>query len=282
MYRYEAFGLVIDSELELPDLRPGDGTPDVAVRLGWVASGPRRATPFEEVRSYRNLASFHIRDGREITVSPVEGADWELVRLVLMGSTMAYLMRQRGWLPLHAGGVKIGGQAVLFLGESGAGKSTTVAAFYRRGHAVITDDVGAVQAEGSHWSVCPSFPRVRLHENSREVMSGSGTPSLFRYDKHIYAFDRAIADRTIPLARIYFLEFGEAISAAPLPPLESVLMLSTHSFGVRRRMNRDALRIHMRDCASLAAHMPVYNLTRPRSLNALNDLVSFVENDLDT
>lgn len=49
---------------------------------------------------------------------------------------------------LHAGAVAFGGRAVIVVGRSGAGKTTTVAALVRSGGAYLTDDVVAVGFDG--------------------------------------------------------------------------------------------------------------------------------------
>ncbi len=129
MYRYSAFSLTIDSEVELPELSEGRGEPDVIIRLGTVTAQQTQATIEDEFALPLNVGRFHVKGGREIVVDPLPDADPYILRAMLQGRLMAYLLRQRGCLPLHASGVAIGGQAVLFLGESGAGKSTTAAAF---------------------------------------------------------------------------------------------------------------------------------------------------------
>src|SRR5208282_821090 len=110
-YRYFGFGLRVDSELELPELPlcpPGITEPDVVVRLGPVPRDRRRATADEELAVNVVGAAYLVRNGREITVDPLPDADPAAVRVVLLGRVMAFLLRQRGWLPLHGSGVLIG------------------------------------------------------------------------------------------------------------------------------------------------------------------------------
>lgn len=280
MFRYSAFRLVIESEIELPSLPAGDGPADVVIRLGDTPVGPYKATPSEEVRRYKNLGSFYIFNGREIVISLIPGADSGMLRLALTGSGMAYLMRQRGWLPLHASGVLIDGEAALFLGESGAGKSTTAAAFHRRGHTVITDNIGAVRLEDQSFYVCPAWPWIRLLGDSRSILGDSGMTAEFGLDKHNFTLAPSLPDRSIPLRRIYVLNFGSQLRVDEIPALPAVALLSMHSFSVRRGMDPEALGIHMRDCTSIAGLTPVRRLTRPCSLGGLPSMVQTVEEDL--
>src|SRR5665213_2382780 len=127
MFLYACFGLTVLSDVELPGLPPGDGEPDVVIGLGSVPRTPRKATMDDEIAFHARGGAFHIKQGREIVLDPPPGVDIGLLRVLLMGRIMAFLLRQRGWLPLHASGIDIDGQAVLFLGASGSGKSTTAA-----------------------------------------------------------------------------------------------------------------------------------------------------------
>jgi len=148
MYRYSALAMEIESELKLPELSPSSRKPEVFIRFGKVAGADRKFTLEEEVANHAGLAAFQIRHGCEIVVDPIPGAAPVLLRVVLLGKVMAFLQRQRGWLPLHASTVIVDGKGILFLGDSGAGKSSTAAAFHAHGHTVLGDDLGAVKISG--------------------------------------------------------------------------------------------------------------------------------------
>ncbi len=280
MFRYACFGLTVDSELELPNLPPGDGDPDVAIRLGRVPHSPG-ATMDEEIVLHPLGGTFRIKEGREIVLDPPPGADPDLLRVLLTGRMMAFLLRQRGWLPLHASGVDIDGRAVLFLGAAGRGKSTIAAAFHRQGRRVVTDDVGAIRPViGRRCVVCPGGSRIRLKDDSRSVLDGTELRRVFQWDKHTLDLAGVEPPDPLPVGRIYVLDYGTEIGNELIPPLTAAALLSTHSFVVRRRMNREALSAHIRDCALVAATVPVLRLVRLRSLAALPELVRQVEADV--
>src|SRR5579863_7665772 len=170
MFCYRGYSLIISSELPLPELPEAEGDPDIVIRLGPIPRVPREATATNELAIHTLTGAYQITNGREIVVDPLPNVDPDAVRMVLLGRMMAYLLRQRGWLPLHASGVAVDGCAVLFLGESGAGKSTTAAAFHARGHQVITDDVAPVRISGDRCVALPVRPRLRLDASSRSLM----------------------------------------------------------------------------------------------------------------
>jgi hypothetical protein len=282
MFRYSAFALTIHSELELPGLPPGEGEPDVSIRFGKVPAMRRRATLHEEFASTENAGNFLIREGKEILVYPQENANADLLRVVLLGKVMAFLLRQRGWLPLHASAVVINEQGVLFLGFSGAGKSTTAAAFHCRGHLVIADDVGAVDIVDGRCLIRPTWPRLRLTEESRSCFKGpiQTAPSEFLFDKHSVSLGAEGLRKLFPVRRIYVLEDGEELAVEAIPRAHSALLLETHSFIKRWRVERSVVEFHFQKCMAIAHLMRVHRLIRPRSFEALENLVGMVERDV--
>lgn len=279
LLRYSGYGLGIHSELELPDLPAGGEQADVVIRFGRVIPLTRKVTLREEFALNTLAGAFHIREGREIILDPRPGVDPALLRVVLMGRMMAFLLRQRGWLPLHASGIAIGNQAALFLGASGSGKSTTAAAFHAFGHEVITDDVGAVRVMGQRCLVRGAGSRIRLLADSRTVFGGLEPKGVLQWDKHTFHLTDGKVRDPLPVRRIYLLEYGEKPGTDPIPPLSAVAALSGNSFVKSWRMDTEALSAHLADCSAVAGAVPVYRLRRPRSLEALPELVRLVERD---
>jgi hypothetical protein len=279
MYRYSGFGLGIDSELELPELPAGDGEPDVVIRLGSVAPSAHRPTPDEEF-SFNTLAgAFHIKGGREIVVDPLPGAAPGALNVVLLGRIMAFLLRQRGWLPLHASAVVLNERATLFLGPSGCGKSTTAAAFHAGGHLVVADDVGAVRVINAQCIMRPAWSRLRLLDDAQEVVEGMDLHREFQLDKHSYDLRGGRLCKLFPVHRIYHLEFSTELRTDLLPPLMAATLLSKHSFTRHAKLGKEVMAMHVNDCASVASVTPVYRLERPRSLSVLPELVRLVEKE---
>lgn len=281
MFPYSWFLLSIHSEIELAGLPPGGPEPDVVIRLGSVSQTRPYASVDEEVAIHELAGKFHMKQGREIVVDLAPGADPSLLRVLLAGRMMAFLLRQRGWLPLHTSGVMLRGKAVLFLGASGAGKSTVAAAFHARGHQVITDDVGPVRVTpDGECILCPAGSLLRLRDDSRAVLGGTGPEGAFQWDKHVFDLS---GDRRVDLAPvrlIYVLADGESLRQELIRPLDAATMLSRTSFIKHGRMNKEALAIHLRDCSAVASAVPVFRLTRRRTLAVLPELVRWIKTEV--
>jgi hypothetical protein len=291
---YRGVGLLIHSELELPELPSAstndknddkdgkDAKAEVVIRRGNVQR-VRRATTLDEELAINSVgAAFLIRNGREITVDARPDADPEVVRVLLLGRVMAFLLRQRGWLPLHASGVVVDKEGVLFLGAAGAGKSATAAAFHRGGHLVVTDDVGAVRIAGEGRCVLQSaWSYVRLRDDARAVLGDSVPAAGFQADKHRYDLSRGLAVGDLyPVRCAYIVEYGDAMLAKTIETLRAITLLSRYCFVRHRNMEQEALQSHLRDCSAVASLIPVRRLVRPPSLAALPAVVRFVEEDL--
>ncbi|HEY3838523.1 MAG TPA: hypothetical protein VGL72_18215 [Bryobacteraceae bacterium] len=239
-----------------------------------------KATMAEEVAISGNVAGFHIRNGREIIVDPAAGADFDLLRSMLLGRIVSFLMRQRGWLPLHASGVVVDEQAVLFLGPCGAGKSTTAAMLHKRGHLVIADDLGAVRVVDEVCRVQPAWPCLRLRSDTTSLLDGLQLPVEPNVGKYRFRLGSGRTRAFFPVKRIYVLQYGDKLSAEIVPRSAAVVSLDGSSFIKRRKMEKEVMANHLRQCAAVSAAMPVRRLIRPQSLEALPEMVRFIEKDI--
>lgn len=176
-------GWRVASEIPLPELMRWQGgmrAADIEILLGkvsWTAlsdQAPLSIAMAHDGRSLQlradDIAVFEIRDHREVIVDISPSASMLEVRVLLLGNVLGLLCHLRGLLPLHASCVRIGDEAVAFMGDSGSGKSTLAAALALRGHSLLSDDVCAVDMSSGTPLVLPSFPAVRLLNSSVDVV----------------------------------------------------------------------------------------------------------------
>lgn len=282
MPRYSAYGLTVDSEIDLGDLpsAPETGGVDVVIRYGEILNPAAKTGLNEEYVRIRDIGAFHIAGGREITVSLLPGAAPDVVRVLLSARMLAYLLRQRGWLPLHASSVRIADQAVLFLGRVGAGKSTTAAAFHRYGYPAVADDVAPVRVSDGVTELCCGPPQLRLCSDAAETFRELDPDARQVFDKHSLTLRRSGIALSLSVARIYLLGEGESTQCTPATNIEALAIVARECFIRLRHAGPDLLRSHLRDCAAVLSATPVRHLKRPRDLSGIGQMIQAVERDL--
>jgi hypothetical protein len=176
--------------------------------------------------AYRDDTQFWLeRNGIEVWSLWPGDLTLEDTATYLLGPILGLVLRLRGVTCLHASAVVLDGQAVAFVGNAGAGKSTTAAAFARRGNAILSDDVVALTERGGAFFVSPAYPYLSLWPEAVEVLYGSpeALPHLSRnYEKRCLSLEDQklqFEERSLPLAAIYIL--GER-RGDPAPTLEDV------------------------------------------------------------
>ncbi|MBI2677669.1 MAG: serine/threonine protein kinase [Candidatus Koribacter versatilis] len=129
----------------------------------------------------------------------------------LLGPVLAYVLRLRGHLSLHASAVRVGDCALALVGPQGAGKSTTAAAFAQLGNAILTDDTAVVVEQAGGFMVRPGNPLVRLWDDSVTCLFGTPealprlTPTWDKRYLDLRGNSYRFETLTLPLAVIYLL-----------------------------------------------------------------------------
>lgn len=172
LHKYKVFGLIIDSELEIPELVPeAQATPNVLIRFGKVPDGldivHGKGVLFEAnntdfIFRLRSIGAYRVQNGNTITIDPAPNSTRKEVRLFLLGSCMGALLIQRGLIPFHGSGILNNGKATILSGNSAAGKSSLAAGLFHRGYQIITDDISAVGVGQSETLLYPGIPHLKL------------------------------------------------------------------------------------------------------------------------
>lgn len=280
-----AYGLIIQSELQLLENITTDKEPDVVVSFGDLANYNSTETNRGSciLGKLPGAGQFLIKDGREIIVDPVSSADESLLRSCILGSAMAVILRQRGLFVLHASCIATDGGAVAFMGNSGWGKSTLASAFHAKGYNILTDDVMVMEMTAENCMVFPSFPSVKILPDSAASIGcafESLPPVHSQTNKRIHHLDNGFMQTPYPLKRIYVLGKGEQNEILPLPHQKAFIELVNHSRAVKTLTDSEFIRTHFEQCSQLLRNVSVCYLKREWSLNALNNLVKLVEEDI--
>jgi hypothetical protein len=223
---------------------------------------------------------FLVRSGRTIEYRPASGRTEEDLHAPLLGVVLGIVLAQRGIFTLHASAVTIRGEAVGFIGEKGAGKSTTAAALLAQGHSLLTDDVLAIETMGANTpTVHPAFPRMKLWPdviaaNGHQVAS---LPCVTRdSEKRVQAAHR-FACSSAPLTRIYLLESGPRVHASRVSEQAAFRGILPHVYAARFLAKSAGEVVHFEALRQIVKSVPVYRLERPLALSRLDDLSHFID-----
>lgn len=282
-----AFGLTIDSAIELPELArpPGDSgrNPDVVIRRGLVedpgSSSGSYITADGDIHLDFETVSIAIKDGRTIVVDSADGAPAEVIRHVILGPAINHLLHQRGMFVLHGSTVAFDGAVVTFLGPSGQGKSTMALACLQAGHRVVSDDVAAIEfVEGSP-VVQPGYPAIKLDEAVVERFDlpvGDPIHPSPQCDRHFYQLPHDQPPDRLPLERVFILTDATQETIEPLDAGERVLTLARNTYTAGLFDDPDERRRNFSRCGRLADTVPVDQLHRRRRHDLLPAVVELV------
>lgn len=295
MYDYTAYGQTIQSTVELPELPTVDdaSTPDVVVRREGLApvpesvdgTGGRRidASPDRCRLSYDSIGTFLVEDGDRILFDPASPAvvEQKVLRRLVENEMLGLILHQRGLLVLHASAVSVDGDAAVFLGPRGAGKSTTAAAFHTQGHTVLEDDVVGIRFDRDRPTVVPGVPQLRLLPDAAEAL---GVEDTVTYDddggsEKGYRQLRSVPEEA-PLAACYVLQEGDRLSVDALPEREQLFELIARTYARGLLADTETTPDHFEQCSTVVETAPFLRLRRPNDHGRLPDLVERVADDL--
>jgi hypothetical protein len=237
---------------------------------------------------YSDGARFVVdRSGREVWVDFPEGYALEDAATYLVGPVMGFVLRLKGIVPLHASAVAVEDHAIAMVGMPGAGKSTTAAAFARLGHPVLSDDVVALEDDGTQFLAAPGYPRVNLWPESVRALLGSEnalpliTPT---WGKHYLPLDggRCFQAKPLPVGVLYLLGDREAGLAYPriekVPAGDALLALVANTY-VNYLLDRDMRRREFDLLDRLIARVPVRRVRRPDDPAAIFEMCQTIAAD---
>lgn len=277
---YAPSGLRLACGFDIPEweifrVEPG-GAEDVRIALAEAHAGlPASSCALAAGRDLwlviSGFATFHVEDGRRITVFPEHGVPIGQWRPFLLGTAWNALCLQRDILLLHASVVSRDGIALAFCGPSGAGKSSMAATLLREGYSLVCDDLCRVD-QAPVAQVHPSAPRLRLW---REMLSpnGASPDGLSRVldgrDKFLLPV-AGTGTAPVPLHAVFLLEWGE-------PEVRRIFGIDALKRLVGDATFRpeivDAMGLsgrHWEHCLTLLRTVDVFLLRRPRDMSRLH------------
>ncbi|WP_298469424.1 hypothetical protein [uncultured Erythrobacter sp.] len=273
------YGLNIASDLDLPELQSAAFVhdPDVVIEKGAVPEA-EEADP-NNMRAYvdgspdrlwldiPDIVRMTITDGRSIVYSRYPNVPDDELRLFLLGSGMGALLMQRGYIVVHGNAIMLQelGGAVLCVGDSGAGKSTTAIAMMQRGYPILADDVCPISAEGV---VPPGMPRAKLWDDTAQQL-GIDTAPLERLREGDAKFNLPLGDAHCPQGqpvKAFFWLVPEEVGSVAVTPLSGAEKFTVLRNNIYRPEYLRPLGLevdYLQRVAHLASTTPVFRVSRP-------------------
>lgn len=289
-YFYRAYGLIFQSDHPIDALTQCDEqAADVTIiRQNFDAQikGQVFAASYANWRAaenvlmlqIRNVGQYLIRGGTEIWIDPDANATLDDLNAFLISSAFAALLQQREFLTLHASAIAGPQGAVLFIGRSGVGKSTTLAALADRGFGMVTDDIGAISFDTEHSAqITPSFPSARLRRDAVLALGKTlGDYKQVRNDVDKYLVPVAnFGTGRMPVDQIFILDTHDhaRIDIESLNQSDAFTWIARCTFRKRFYDGMQMSGFHFAAVSRFTASTQVRRVCRPGHPNQLEELI---------
>lgn len=210
-------------------------------------------------------------DGTDVACAPRDLPDWQWQRF-LVGQVLPLAALQQGLEPLHASAVEVEGRALLCLGTSGAGKTSTALHMVHAGAELLTDDVTATEVRDGEVLAHPGAALASIDPVELERLEQKGSaigPRLGVQDGEVRLLVERRSEVPAPVGGIYVLvrsdEF-QALSVNPLPESRTAVLLGA-TFNAYAQ-HRDRLLVQLDVCARLADTVPMWLVEVPPGARA--------------
>ncbi len=303
---YLVYGWRLRSDMVLPCITcPADGEPDCIIQtlppLEHAQPSPRdvgeliRTDSLESVwqitenhwrveyhdqTSQQWLRIDFAQAGRKITIRYTRDAIVENIPFLLLAGLFAPILWKAGKVCLHGGVVNTNQGGILILGDSGAGKSSTLGALLQLGCEVLTDDI-AVLDKINPCLVYSGPAYLRLWHDSAVALGIDPTslPLVFRPEemvgnKRYIDLKNQNAATSLQINRIYILAGRSNIEHPVFNPLSPALavpyLLKNRFRGLH--LGQKAYPQALTACVTLASQCSVYLVQTPANLGLLSDI----------
>ncbi len=296
-YAYDAYHLRFEMPFECPELAPAPddgGAPDVRVVYGDVpdsiesdkAGVVYQANPEQFLLKLDGVANYLVDGSEMITIERAPDSDDASVRIFLLGSCLAAVLHHREMLALHASAIYTDEGAVLFMGASGNGKSTTLRAFLDRGYRMLSDDVVAIvlDDDGNPLAL-PGYPQTKLWADTAEKFEIDTEP-LRQVRPNMKKFavptHEQFVAQAVPLRALYVL-MSVNRDVFDIHQIENTAAFRSVLNQTYRRMFLPGLGMqatHFALATKVAATVPVKRIRRPNAGFTARKLADMIELDL--
>ena len=300
-YTYWAYGLKVGSQLPFPELLPlqNDDPCDLTVVWGSIPviektpngfhSETYDITPTSYRITIKEVASYSVQGGKSIVIEPDDNADQDSIRLFCLSNAFAAALHQRKTIPIHCAALIDKGQLVLVLGDSGAGKSTTMASLIQQGLKPFSDDVCVPfqDPETGKISLFSSYPMMKFWKETLDLVGLNSKvdrkirPDMEKYG--IYFHQSFLTDALAPKL-IILMEKSDQVSSPVLTQISGIELftkLESNAYRGEYLGFSDLKKEHFMFFTQLANQSACYLLERPLTGNFVDEVAQKIINLLN-
>jgi len=298
---YQIFDLLIESNVPLPELpKVENGVASLTFQLlkepleieyqdnlyhrflpdGEIAFSQSKYNDGFFLR-FPELANFYLTyHGDDIRCYPYAGVSIETVKHLLLDQVIPRILGDNGHVILHASAIMYRGHAVIFIGETGAGKSTLATSFHHKDNPLISDDCLLLKSQDYVNTMIPSYVGARLWEDSAEAVlpdtySLHGVSEYSSKKRLILHKESIFENIKIPISTIFILGSPEdsmktkKINVERITGVSIMMELLQHSFILDKPNKNNVGNIFLKLGKIITNDISLYRLYYPHEYSIL-------------
>lgn len=308
---YRIFDISLDCDIHLQELPKSDGADRIiSIQLGsedlmekgdlhwlheWQDSNGEVIIMCAKINSnyllrFPNLMDFLISlSGDKIIYLPAPGVPEETIRHLILDQVIPRVLGQLGNIVLHASAVQIpSGPVIVFLGETGWGKSTLASSYYDSGSRLITDDCLLIRLIHNSIYCIPNYLGLRLYPDSTEAIFKTNKQfmSVSHYSSKkrliLHEMDDVDLYESVPVSAIFLLSDpdnhdSDDISVERIYGADELMSLIEQSF-LLDVTDKQLIKRQFRTASEIIEVSPVlYRLSYPRKYEMLEEVRNTVK-----
>lgn len=207
---------------------------------------------------------------------PAPGVSQDTRDHFLADQVLPRILAHEGRLVVHGAAVKVGGRAIVILGDSGQGKSTLAASFSSAGFGLLGDDATVVSRQGGRIGVRAVYPSLRLQPDSIDALYSEAphSESVAHYSpKRRIRVPVPTDSGEAELAALFVIAqpVEAQIAVEPLSAAQASIALITNSFALDPT-DLERAQAKLEAASACAREVPAFAISYPRDYARLPDV----------
>lgn len=298
-YFYKVYGLAIESELLIDELIVLDTREreniDVKISFKEVKPKIKEMINNGEIAMYeydnmwfyiKDTAIFHIANGTNVCIEPCKEANYENIKIYILGAVLGMILLQKNIIALHGGGIFINNKGCIFTGKKGAGKSTITTSLGKRGYKFISDDVCAIRKDNMNlYKICRGFAYHKLREDTMtnlgyDILNSKKFTSDDKIKKYIVPALNEFVNYDVPFEYIFEICVNnvDEVQIEEIIGINKLDSMISNIFKIDMLYRAGGIQpSYFKKCVEIVKNIKYYKITRPRDIFSVDEQIKLVE-----